>query len=173
MAKTKKGKPKSTTKKQIKSSTKQTNRSKGNTLTQSGSRKRPASDGSDDDPDSSDTDHLRRARKRKRAEPELVEIEDSDTPEPEEVSVIRSDEDSSDEVRQGLHPTLNRILHTLRQDASDLEDRHIAEIPENLNVKKERAKDLLTIFSDLVTVKFKHAGDEDETVKGRWCLQCK
>jgi hypothetical protein len=58
------------------------------------------------------------------------------------------------------------------QQVDDLADRHNAEIPSALVVKNESVKDLLTIFSDLVVVKFTK-GDRDETVKGRWCLVCR
>lgn len=54
---------------------------------------------------------------------------------------------------------------------ADASDREFS-VPQELNVKKDSTKDLLTIFSDLVTVKFKRNEDE-ETVKGRWCLICK
>jgi hypothetical protein len=57
-------------------------------------------------------------------------------------------------------------------DESDLEEHHRAEIPTLLPVKKDSTKDLLTIFSDRVTVKFK-SGETFETIKGRWCLPCK
>jgi len=39
-------------------------------------------------------------------------------------------------------------------------------------VKKETIKDLLTIFSDLVVVKFKK-NESYKMVKGRWCLPYK
>jgi hypothetical protein len=57
-------------------------------------------------------------------------------------------------------------------DESDLEERHRAEIPMLLPVKKDSTKDLLMIFSDRVTVKF-NSGETVETIKGRWCLPCK
>jgi hypothetical protein len=40
-------------------------------------------------------------------------------------------------------------------------------------VKKDTTKDLLTIFSDIVTVQFKKKSGAIETVKGRWCFPCK
>jgi hypothetical protein len=56
--------------------------------------------------------------------------------------------------------------------ASDLEDQHRGDIPALLVVKKDTTKDLLTIFSDLLTVNFKK-GDETTNVRGRWCLLCR
>jgi len=39
-------------------------------------------------------------------------------------------------------------------------------------MKKDSTRDLLTIFSDLVTVKFKK-GTQSETSRGQWCLPCR
>jgi hypothetical protein len=58
------------------------------------------------------------------------------------------------------------------QEVSDLEERHRGEIPEALIVKMDMTKDLLTIFSDHVTVTFKK-GDKITSIKGRWCLPCR
>lgn len=40
-------------------------------------------------------------------------------------------------------------------------------------MKKDTTKDLLTIFSDIVTVQFNKKNGAVETVRGRWCLPCK
>ena len=69
-----------------------------------------------------------------------------------------------------LHVKINHHLPFLK--GGDLDDRHHVKIPLALAVKKEKTRDLLTIFSDLVVVKFKK-GELCETVKGRWCLCCK
>jgi hypothetical protein len=58
------------------------------------------------------------------------------------------------------------------QGDDENDDREFS-IPQQLNVKKDSTKDLLTIFSDLVTVKFKRNSADMETVRGRWCLLCK
>jgi hypothetical protein len=58
------------------------------------------------------------------------------------------------------------------QVSSDLEDRHKNDNLELLVVKNDSTKDLKTIFSDRVDVKFK-SGDKCETLRGRWCLPCK
>lgn len=55
-------------------------------------------------------------------------------------------------------------------DGNDDRDRYI---PQEYNVKKDSTKDLLTVFSDLVTVKFRQQNGDVETAKGRWCLLCK
>ncbi|KAF8232047.1 hypothetical protein L208DRAFT_1274116, partial [Tricholoma matsutake] len=49
---------------------------------------------------------------------------------------------------------------------------HHGEILEELTMKKDSTKDLLMIFSDIVTVKFTKGGKK-ETMRGRWCLPCK
>lgn len=53
----------------------------------------------------------------------------------------------------------------MQSDDMNVEDCD-SSIPQEFNVKKDSTKDLLTIFLDLVTVKFKQNGDT-ETVKGR------
>jgi len=40
-------------------------------------------------------------------------------------------------------------------------------------VKKEHAKDLLTIFSDICKVKFCLSNGAAEVLKGHWCNICK
>jgi len=60
----------------------------------------------------------------------------------------------------------------VKLQASDLEDRHRGEIPVALVVKSDSTKDLMTIFSDLVTVNFKK-GNKTTNAKGRWCLLCR
>lgn len=53
-----------------------------------------------------------------------------------------------------------------------------AELPEIRVSKKESTRDLHTIFSGLVKVKFTVKDEEGEvvavqTLKGRWCLVCR
>jgi hypothetical protein len=60
----------------------------------------------------------------------------------------------------------------IKLQASDLEDRHRGEIPEVLVVKNDTTKDLLTVFSDLVSVIFKK-GNKTSNFKGQWCLLCR
>ena len=59
----------------------------------------------------------------------------------------------------------------MQDDDENVDDRDRS-VPQEFNVKKDSTKDLLTIFSDLVNVKFKQNG-YFETVRGRWCLLCK
>jgi hypothetical protein len=56
--------------------------------------------------------------------------------------------------------------------ASDIEERHRGKIPAALVVKSDTTKDLLTVFSDIVTVNFKKDNKTDN-LKGRWCLLCR
>jgi len=56
--------------------------------------------------------------------------------------------------------------------ASDLGDQHRGDIPEELPVKADSTKDLLTMFSDLITVNFRK-GKKLTNAKGRWCLLCR
>ena len=57
--------------------------------------------------------------------------------------------------------------------AQNLSDDDNASIPRELPVKKQRATDLLTIFSDTCMVKFCHPDGKVESLKGRWCKVCK
>jgi hypothetical protein len=58
------------------------------------------------------------------------------------------------------------------QEDDGLQERHKIDIGSLLAVKKEKTKDLLTIFSDIVEVKFKK-GDGHQMLRGWWCLPCK
>ena len=60
----------------------------------------------------------------------------------------------------------------VKLQVSDLEDRHCSKISAALVVKDDTTKNLLIVFSDLVTVNFK---SENKTVNlnGRWCLLCR
>ncbi|KAG6904054.1 hypothetical protein DXG01_012929, partial [Tephrocybe rancida] len=58
------------------------------------------------------------------------------------------------------------------EDEGELREQHIQGIPPVRPVKKDSTKDLLTIFSDRVTVKFV-SGVKTEEGKGRWCkMRC-
>ncbi|KAG6905516.1 hypothetical protein DXG01_002279 [Tephrocybe rancida] len=58
------------------------------------------------------------------------------------------------------------------EDEGELHEQHIQAIPTVHPVKKDSTKDLLTIFSDHVTVKFVSRVKTEEG-KGRWCKVCK
>ncbi|KZT38683.1 hypothetical protein SISSUDRAFT_1033250 [Sistotremastrum suecicum HHB10207 ss-3] len=67
----------------------------------------------------------------------------------------------------------------VEEDAGEiLEMDALGEIPQSLTVKKESTKDLLTIFSCKVKVRFTLTNVEDDAVGfqhlvGRWCLLCR
>jgi len=86
--------------------------------------------------------------------------------EPEEVTIdlMGNDEVSWFNVR--------RMELTLVLKEEDLEEHHVAEIPESLVMKSEQTKDLLLMFTDKKTVLFRQ-GDKVEKVTGRWCKVCK
>ncbi|GLB45657.1 hypothetical protein LshimejAT787_2500490 [Lyophyllum shimeji] len=88
---------------------------------------------------------------------ESEEVEDDHTEEEvDEVEVEGSEdeEDEDDEDDDGLQP------------------QHHASITAAVVTKDDMTKDLRTIFSDLLNVKFTKNG-EGETIRGRWCLICK
>ncbi|KAH9041793.1 hypothetical protein EDB85DRAFT_1886448 [Lactarius pseudohatsudake] len=140
------------------------------------SRKRPASESeseeSEDEESSDDEPKVRckkRAKQARATSAELDEIVNDSGPEVVEVEVVDGGDDGAsdnepDEERQSSAQGKKR--------GDDLEDRHRVKIPSQVGVKKGLTKDLLTIFSDHVVVKFmKNEGYE--TVKGWWCLPCK
>lgn len=63
-------------------------------------------------------------------------------------------------------------LTLLLKEELDLEEHHVAEIPESLVMKSEQTKDLLLMFTDKKTVLFRQ-GDQVEKLMGRWCKVCK
>ncbi|KAI0288778.1 hypothetical protein B0F90DRAFT_1827129 [Multifurca ochricompacta] len=82
-------------------------------------------------------------KQKKHVDPEVYEVEESVT-EPEH---IEEEEWSSDEPEEGNDEAKS-------DHESDLDDHHCIEAPPELNMKKSATKDLLTIFSDLITVHF-------------------
>ncbi|KAH9000751.1 hypothetical protein EDB83DRAFT_2324577 [Lactarius deliciosus] len=101
---------------------------------------------------------------------EYEELVDDSGPEVVEVEVVDDGEDGvSDNEPDEEH---QRSAQQGNKRGDDLEDRHRVEIPPQLGVKKGLTKDLLTIFLDLIVVKFKK-NEGYETVKGQWCLPCK
>ncbi|KAH9028422.1 hypothetical protein EDB83DRAFT_2319538 [Lactarius deliciosus] len=138
-------------------------------------RKHPASESeSDESGDEESTDDKPKTRHKKKqaqaTDTEYEELVDDSGPEVVEVEVVDDGEDGvSDNEPDEEH---QRSTQQGNKRGDDLEDRHRVEIPPQLGVKKGLTKDLLTIFSDLIVVKFKK-NEGYETVKGRWCLPCK
>lgn len=58
-------------------------------------------------------------------------------------------------------------------DVQDITDQHRAVVPDVLPTKKNKASDVLTIFSDRCTVKFCQRDGLVDTLKGRWCNVCR
>ena len=58
----------------------------------------------------------------------------------------------------------------LVKEGNNLKKRHHGEIPESSIVKKDTTKDLLTVFSDHVTINFKKASGKIQALQGRWCF---
>ena len=48
-----------------------------------------------------------------------------------------------------------------------------SEIPSQNPTKRKNVEDLLMIFTDKVTVRFTHVDGHIETLRGRWCKECK
>ncbi|KAN0124317.1 hypothetical protein V8E52_001966 [Russula decolorans] len=82
------------------------------------------------------------------------------------------EEENEDVVEQVVDRDGDDAQSEDAEQASDLEDQHRGEIPGVLVIKSDTTKDLLTVFSDLVTVNFKK-GNKTTNLKGRWCLICR
>jgi hypothetical protein len=99
---------------------------------------------------------------------EEVEVEQLDDEEPEEID---EDEEMPGEDVSCWAGACRAVKWDLRE-SKDLEERHQGDIPEELAVKSDTTKDLLTIFLDRVSVNLKK-GNTVKLVKGRWCLPCR
>jgi hypothetical protein len=64
------------------------------------------------------------------------------------------------------------VISPHRQEDDGLQEQHKIKIGSLLVAKKESTKDLLTIFSNMVDVKFSK-GDKHEKLRGWWCMPCK
>ncbi|KAF9220701.1 hypothetical protein BS17DRAFT_820521 [Gyrodon lividus] len=86
------------------------------------------------------------------------------------------DEDASFEIEEvedgGLKEDNEHDTEDGDSHEDNLSDRHRADVPAKISVKRTRTADLLTIFSDRVTVKFM-SNNIIETKIGRWCNVCK
>jgi len=54
-----------------------------------------------------------------------------------------------------------------------LESPHQISIPTEILMKKEQAKDMHLMFTDLVTVSFVEKGGSISLVNGQWCNPCR
>jgi hypothetical protein len=73
-----------------------------------------------------------------------------------------------DEV--GFSSNVNRLMLTSSQDGDDIDS---AIAPQERAAKAESSKDLLTIFSDCLEVKFTNKDGSSQQLRGRWCLICR
>ena len=147
-------------------------------------RKRQASESEDSSDNSSPASEGPSRKRKNRKRKKQVELYDDDRSDiiPEEVEDDEPDRDRGrganngpdDEVMIIYFRTVFENLHSFLKAESGLEDCHIIKAPTEVSVKKDTTKDLLMIFSDIVTVQFKKKiGGATETVKGRWYLPCK
>jgi hypothetical protein len=65
------------------------------------------------------------------------------------------------------------IVMDLKESNADLNSDHQGKTRPARKVKVHNTKDLLTIFSDPITVKFIGKDGTAEVLTGRWCLICK
>lgn len=65
------------------------------------------------------------------------------------------------------------IVVDLKDSDADLNSDHQGKTRPARKVKAHDTKDLLTIFSDRIAVKFVRKDGMAEVLKGRWCLICK
>ena len=63
-------------------------------------------------------------------------------------------------------------LPRMQEGSDGLKDIHRTSIPKRIVWKKDLAKDILLMFSEITTVVFKYPNSPSETLKGRWCSEC-
>jgi hypothetical protein len=68
---------------------------------------------------------------------------------------------------------LNNTYVNIVLKGDGLGEHHNIPIEAESPTKKEKAKDLRLIFTDLVTVKFLRKNDTPETKRGWWCNTCR
>ncbi|KAH9954727.1 hypothetical protein BJV74DRAFT_800232 [Russula compacta] len=95
----------------------------------------------------------------KKARKQGVEEDDGD----EEVNERNDEEEVLEEVE---------VEQDTDKAESDLEEQHHGKIPDNLPLKVDTIKDLLVIFSQHISVKFKK-NSILEILVGRWCAPCR
>jgi hypothetical protein len=54
-----------------------------------------------------------------------------------------------------------------------MEEQHRATVPAMAVSRKKQAEDILTVMSERCTVKFCHPEGKVDTLKGRWCNECR
>ena len=112
---------------------------------------------------------LKKASKRRHVSETDDEIEMIDAPE--EMTVEEVDAEGSEpKVHTYFYWEMHRLTNF--QDDGLNEHQWGPELEEN-PVKKDLTRDLLTIMSDKVTVKFKIGTDKFITESGRWCNPCR
>jgi hypothetical protein len=151
------------------------------------SRKRPATTRTDDDNSSADesdsepqVSHCRKKAKHSNKTWTVEEVDEHE-PDTEEVdegeledneSMDNPDKGKEDEVQSSNHIHKFCSYLTSWQGDNGLQKQHEIEIGLLQPVKKDSMKDLLTVFSDILDVKFKK-GDGYQKLRGRWCMLCK
>ena len=131
---------------------------------------------SDDDASSGDEWKVLHPRKKvKHADEADEEVEEEVVSE--ELEEVDEADDEQPDNNKGENVSCCAAVHQVRltwivKEASGLEEQHRGEILEALAVKKDTMRDLLTVFSDRFTVKFKK-GDKIQVLKGQWCLPCR
>lgn len=81
------------------------------------------------------------------------------------------DEDEASAKRDDSEVWVRKISCTLQTDISM--EHQLIPILETFIPKKRQVDDLLTIFSECLTVKFIHSNGHVEVVTGRWCNECR
>ncbi|KZT31088.1 hypothetical protein SISSUDRAFT_1068115 [Sistotremastrum suecicum HHB10207 ss-3] len=106
--------------------------------------------------------------------------EADDDEELEEVSIAEPEKSASSRKKQKVSSN-SASLRSASQAAKvidvDKEPEIVIHIPEKTTSRKESTRDMLTIFSDKVRVKFVKEGPDgsqtSEMLRGRWCMPCK
>jgi hypothetical protein len=146
------------------------------TTTKGRKRTRNHSSDSESDEEPHHAHHTRASTKRVKHVVEEVEVLETELT-PEEIpseddssDVGNEDKNSNNEASQFIVLPINLTLPILQGEPTG---HHRANTPDKLAVKADLSRDILTIFSDRLSVKFKSNQHEIETLKGRWCQVCK
>lgn len=102
----------------------------------------------------------------------------------EELAILGGSGDSEGNSAEEEEPELSEVCVatccicsinvSLEQDVGDeLDEQHCAPLPEKLEMKKDKAADIYTIFSERKMVQFSSVNGKSQTLKGCWCNEYK
>ncbi|KAF5382025.1 hypothetical protein D9615_004467 [Tricholomella constricta] len=101
-----------------------------------------------------------------------VELEEEEHEEEDEEEELEEELEEEDEEEEELEEEASGAVGDDDDIEQDLNDDHAQGIPNVRPIKKDRTRDILTIFGDREKQSFVESG-VNKTYEGRWCLVCK